>query len=222
MRSAKRTGQIIGLLIFVQLICGLLVSFVLLSPLASSQGFLENAAGSSLQLSLAVVFWFAAGALSIAIAITAWPIFRQYSSAMALWFLSLGVASFALFAVENATVMSMLYLSKSYVAESAPDPALYKALGAVVRSAYAWVGNTSALVAEAMILVHFSILYRFALIPRALSGFGFVAVLLKIIAITMPFFGYPAVMLMVFPMIVGYVALALWLIAKGFEERPSQ
>ena len=220
MKTPKRVGQIIGLLIFIQLICGLLVTFVFLRPLAAPQGFLQDAAASPLQLSLAVFFWFLAGTLSIAIAITAWPIFRRYSSAMALWFLSLGVISFSLFAVENATVMSMLSLSQSYVAAETPDPALYKGLGTVARSAYVWVGNVSALVAEAMILVHYSILYRFALIPRALSAFGLAAVLLKIIAIAMPFFGYPVIMLMVLPMILGHVALALWLMAKGFEEQP--
>lgn len=220
MRSAKRIGQIIGLLIFVQLICGLLVAFVLLRPLTEPAGFLENASGSSIQLGLAVVLWFVAGALSIAVAITAWPIFRQYSSTMALWYVSLSVVSFSLFAVENVTVMSMLSLSQAYTAAAAPDPALFKAMGAVVRSAYVWAGNTSGLVAEVMILVHYSILYRFDLVPRALSAFGLAAVLLKIIAITMPFFGYPVVMLMVLPMVFGYVALAAWLMAKGFEERP--
>ena len=220
MGSAKRIGQIIGLLISVQLVCGMLVSFVLLRPLTAPPGFLENAAGSSLQLSAAVVLWFATGALSIAIAITAWPIFRQYSSTMALWYLSLALVSFSLFAVENATVMSLLSLSQAYAAAGDPDPALFKALGAVVRSAYIWAGNTSALVAEAMIFVLYCILYRFILIPRALSALGLVAVLLKITAIMMPFFGHPVVLLMVLPMVLGYVALALWLMAKGFEERP--
>lgn len=220
MRSAKRIGQIIGLLIFVQLACGLLVTLVLLRPLTTPPGFLENAAGSSLQLSVAVVLWFVTGALSIAIAITAWPVFRQYSSTMALWFLSLGVVSFSLLAVENATVMSMLSLSQAYAAAGAPDPELFKALGAVVRSAYTWAGNTSGLVGEAMILVLYCILCRFVLIPRALSAYGLVAVLLKITAITMSFFGHRVVLLMVLPMVLGYLALALWLIAKGFDVRP--
>jgi hypothetical protein len=219
-RSAKRIGQIIGLLIFAQLACGLVVTFVLLRPITTPPGFLENAAGSSLQISVAVVLWFVTGALSIAIAITAWPVFRQYSSTMALWFLSLGVVSFSLLAVENATVMSMLSLSQAYAAVAAPDPELFKALGAVVRSAYIWTRNTSGLVGEAMILVLYCILYRFVLVPRALSAFGLVAVLLKVIAIMMPFFGHRVILLMVLPMVLGYLALALWLIARGFDERP--
>jgi hypothetical protein len=220
MRSAKRIGQIVGLLITVQLICGLLVSFVLLRPLTEPPGFLENAAGSSLQLSAAVILWFVTGALSIAIAITAWPIFRRYSATMALWFLSLSVVTFSLFAVQNGTVMSMLSLSRAFAETGTADAALFEALGAMVSAAYVWAGNTSGLVAEATIFVFYCILHRFSLIPRALSAFGLVAVLLKITAITMLFFGLPFVLPMVLPMVVGYVALALWLMAKGFQERP--
>jgi hypothetical protein len=131
----------------------------------------------------------------------------------------LGVITFSLLAVENATVMSMLSLSQGYAAAGTPDPGHYKALAAVVRSAYIWARNTSGLVGEIMVLVLFFIVYRFVLIPRALSAFGLVAVLLKIAAITMPFFGYRVVLPMVLPMVLGYLALALWLLAKGFNER---
>ena len=135
MRSAKRIGQNIGLLILLQLAAGLLVIFVLLPPLTTPPGFLENAAASSLQLGVAVVLWFAAGALSIAIAIAAWPLFRRYSSAMALWLVALSVVVFSLLAVENATVMSMLSLSQDYAAAGAPDSEVFKTLGGVGWSA---------------------------------------------------------------------------------------
>ena len=218
--SAKRTGQIIGLLIFVQVAAGLLVSFVLLRPLTTPPGFLENAAGSSLQLSFAVLLWFVTGALSIGIAIAAWPIFRQHSSTMALWFLSLSVVTFSLLAVENGTVMSMLSLSRDYAAAGAADAEVFKALGVVVRSARNWAHLASALVGDTSIFVLYCMLHRFALIPRALSTFGLVAATLKITALTMPFFGHRVVLLMVLPLALSYLALALWLMAKGFEERP--
>jgi hypothetical protein len=220
MRSPKRIGQIIGLLILAQVAVGSLVYFVLLRPLTTPPGSLETAAANSLQLSVAVVLYFAVGALSTGIAIAAWPVFRQYSSRMALWFLSLSVVVFSLLAVENGTVMSMLSLSQAYAAAGAPDDELFEALGVVVRSARNWAHLTTALVGEGVILVLFSILYRFALVPRALAAFGLVAGMLKITALTMPFFGHPVVVPMTLPLALGYLALALWLMAKGFKERP--
>ena len=220
MKTPKRTGQIIGRLIFVQLIFGLLVSFVLLQSLSAPAGFLESAAGSALELSLGVLLWLATGALLIAIAITAWPLFKHYSEALALWYVSMSVLTFALFAIEGIAVMSMLSLSQDYIAADTQDPEQLKALGAVVRTAYIWAGNTSGLVSEATIFMFYCILYRFTLVPRALSGFGLVAVFLKITAIAMLFFGLPFFLLMVLPMILGYVALAFWLTVKGFQAQP--
>lgn len=222
MRSPKRAGQIIGQLILVQLACGLLVSFVLLGSLTAPQGFLESMAGSSVQVSLAVLLWLVTGSLSIAIAITARSFFSQFSPTMALWYLVLSVITFSLFAVENVAVMSMLTLSQKYTATVPEDGGYIEALGQVVRTAYIWAGNISALVAEVTILVLYCILYRYLLVPRALSAFGLVAVSLKITAITMLFFGLPFILLMVLPMVLAYITLAIWLTIKGFDERPER
>lgn len=40
-----------------------------------------------------------------------------------------------------------------------------------------------------MLLVLYGVLYRFALVPRVLAGFGLAAVLLQIVTVTMPLFG---------------------------------
>ncbi len=139
---------------------------------------------------------------------------------MALWFLSLNVVTFSLFAVENGIVMSMLSLSQDYAAAGAADAEVFEAVGVVIGSARNWAHLTSALVGDSTIFVLYCVLYRFALIPRALSAFGLITAMLKISALTMPFFGHRVVLPMVLPVALSYLALALWLMAKGFEERP--
>lgn len=218
MRSAKRTGQTIGLLILAQVTAGPIVNFGLLRPI-TTPGFLANAVGSSLQLGVAVVVLFVTGALSIGIAVTAWPVFREYSPRMALSLLSLGVASFSVAAVENCSVMSMLSLSQAYAAADTADPGVFEALGVVVRAARRWAHVTNLLVGGGMIFIFYSILYRFALVPRALSAFGLAAALLHIAAVTMAFLG-PYVFPLMIPLGVSYLAIALWLMAKGFDEGP--
>jgi hypothetical protein len=64
---------------------GILVNFVLAAPLFGSPGFLVNAAPHSLQIALSVLLGLVTGALSLAIAITAFPII-PYALALALWF----------------------------------------------------------------------------------------------------------------------------------------
>src|SRR6266849_10795752 len=104
MRSAKSTGRLIGVLLFVQL-AGLIVPFVFLHPLMTGpRDFLANAAGASLQIRVAVFLLFANCALTIGISIAAWPVFRQYSERMALSLVAVSVILFSLQAVDNAHI----------------------------------------------------------------------------------------------------------------------
>jgi hypothetical protein len=223
MRSAKSTGRLIGMLLFVQL-AGLIVPFVLLHPLTrGSREFLANAAGASLQIRVAVFLLFANCALTIGIAVAAWPVFRQYSEAMALWLVAVSVIMFSLQAVDNAHVLSMLSLSQQYAQAGGPDE-LFQTLAAAVGSARRWAHFTELLVIDCWIFLLYSVLYRFALVPRALAAFGLITVMLHFTGIPLPgFLGYSIVTLMGVPMGLSHLALALWMMAKGFEERlPSQ
>ena len=223
MKSAKSTGRLIGVLLLVQL-AGLIVPFVLLHPLTTGpRDFLANAAGASLQIKVAVFLLFANCALTIGIAIAAWPVFRQYSQAMALWLLAASVIMFALQAVDNAHILSMLSLSRQYAEAGGPDE-LFQTLAAAVGSARRWAHFTELLVIDCWIFLLYSVLYRFALVPRALAAFGLLTVMLHFTGIPLPgFLGYSIVTLMGVPMALSHIGLALWLMAKGFSERlPSQ
>ena len=223
MRSAKRAGRIIGILLFVQL-AGLIVPFVLLHPLTKGpRDYLANAAGSSFQIKVAVFLLFANCALTIGIAIAAWPVFRQYSERMALWLVAVGVIMFTLQAVDNAHILSMLSLSQQYAEASGPDE-LFQTLAVVVGSARRWAHYSELLVIDCWIFLLYSILFRFAVAPRTLAAFGLLTVLLHFTAIPLRgLLGYSMVTLLGMPMGLGHLALAVWLMAKGFQGRlPSQ
>jgi hypothetical protein len=223
MKSAKSVGQLIGMRLVVQL-AGLIVPFVLLHPLTRGpRDYLANAAGASFQVKVAVFLLFANCALTIGIAIAAWPVFRQYSEAMALWLLAVSVIMFSLQAVDNAHMLSMLSLSQRYAEAGGPDE-LFQVLAAAVGSTRRWVHFTELLVIDCWIFLLYSVLYRFAVAPRALAAFGLLTVMLHFTGIPLPgFLGYSIVTLMGVPMALSHIALALWLMTKGFEERlPSQ
>lgn len=217
MVATRIAGRIIGVLILAQMVGGVLVNFVLAAPLFGAPGFLVNAAPHALQISASVLLGLATGALAVGIAITAFPVFRQYSQAMALWFVALAVVSLSVATVENMNVMSMLSLSESYAKASAADRDRFEALRIVVASARNWAHYIGLIVAGATLFVLYAVLYRFALVPRALAAFGLVAVILQISAVAMPLFGQSIVFLMLAPLGVSQLLLALWLIAKGFR-----
>ena len=74
---------------------------------------------------------------------------------------------------------------------------------------------------DAWIFLLYILLYRFAIVPRVLAAFGLITVMLHFTGITLPLFlGYRSVTLMGATMALSHVAVALWLLAKGFAEPP--
>src|SRR5512141_3150998 len=94
MLPAKRVGRTVGILLFVQLV-GLTLPFILLLPMTTGD-FLEKAAGIALQVRVAVLLLFANGVLTIAIAITAFPVLREHGQRMALWLPAFSVIWFSM------------------------------------------------------------------------------------------------------------------------------
>ena len=218
MSAAKSASRVIGVLILAQMVGSVLVNFVLTASLFGEPGFLVNAATHSLQIALSVPLGLAAHALPIAIAITAFPFFRQHASTLALWLIALATVGLAVAAVEQMNVMSMLSLSEAYTQASAAERAPFESLRIVVVSARNWSHFIVLIIGGSANFVLYAALYRSALVPRALAAFGLAAASLQLVAVSMPLFGASVVFVLLAPMGVSQLALALWLIAKGFRD----
>jgi hypothetical protein len=222
MRSANSVGRVIGVLVLVHFAAALTVPFVLLERVRRSEGLLANAAASPVQVRSAVLLLFVGSALAVGIAITALPVLRRYSPAMALWLLALAVAGFSLQAVDNGALLSMLSLSQEYAKAGAAQAELFQGLGVVAGSARKWAHYSYLLVVGSWLFLFYAVLYRFALVPRALAALGLVGSMLQIAGVTMRgLLGYSPLTVLAMPLAPIHVALGVWLMAKGFHERPG-
>src|SRR2546426_79895 len=216
MGSPRSTARWVGVLLLVQL-AGLIVPFVLLLPMVPAD-FVEKAAASSSQVRTAVLLLFWNCALTVGLSIVLWPLFRQHVESLALLLVAVSAIMFSLQAVDNAYLLSMLTLSKQYVDEGARGE-LVRAMAMAVRSTRRWIHYSELLSIEAWIFVFYSLLYRAALVPRALSVFGLLTVVCHFTGIVLPFFlGYSSVVALGVPMGLSHLGVALWLVIKGFEE----
>ena len=223
MRSLRSTGRITGVLLLLHLATGLITPYVMLRPLAAPLTFNANDAAKSFQVRLSVMLLFVGGAITIAIAVTALPVFRQYASALAVWVIALAIANFSLQCVENAAWMSMFNLSQDFgkLGASANVDA-YNLIAAAVRSAWKWVHYTHLLIMVSWMFILFVTLWRSALVPRVLAALGMLTTLMQITGITLPqFIPYPSPYptAMGLPLGFVYLALSVWLMVKGFEAR---
>ena len=225
MISAKRTGRTVGLLLLLHLLTGLMVPYILLQPLSRPRTFAESSLANPLQVRLAVMMLFVGGALTIVIAITAMPLFRKSSYALALWLFGLAIANFALQGGEIAGYMSLFTFSQSYISANPADLGMYELVGATVRSAWKWIHYTHLLIMVAWIFSLGVMLGRSALAPRILGVLLVITSVLQITGITLPqFLGYrsPNPMAMGMPLGFVYLALSIWLMVKGFNPKGEE
>ena len=89
----------------------------------------------------------------------------------------------------------------------------------MVRSARKWAHYMNLIVMGGTVFVLYGTLDRFVLVPRALAAFGLAGAMLQLVAVTMPLFGHRIVFLLILPLGLSHLALAVWLLAKGFAER---
>src|SRR5437763_5552582 len=101
------------------MIAGALVNFVLEAPLFGTPGFLVNAASHSRQIAIGALLGLVVEALSVGIAVMAFPIFSERSRALAQWFFALAVVVLAVAVVEAAAVMSIVSVSEAYATAGA-------------------------------------------------------------------------------------------------------
>ena len=221
MRSPVTTGRTVGILLLLQLVTGLMAPYMMLRPLGDLFTYNGSDPSKSFQVRLSVMLLFLGAVIVLAISFTAGPALRERGRVIALWVIALAVVNFSLQCVENAGWMSMFNFSQDYVRAAGTNLATYQIVGASVRSYWKWVHYTHLLFMVIWMFVLFLAFWRAALIPRVLAAVGMLTTLMQITGITLPqFIPYPAppMNVMGLPLAFAYVAIAGWLIVKGFRE----
>lgn len=218
MKTNKTVGRLIGALLLAQL-AGLSVPFIVLMPGVTTD-YLNAAVPMAGSIRVAVFLLFANAAVTLGIAIAAFPVFREYSARMALWLTAISTAWLVMQSVDNAHILSMLSLSQRYTEAAGANAELYNIVGAQVRSTRVWVHYTELLVIDMWFALLYGALLRFRFVPRVLGWFGLLAVVLHLVGIPLAMFiGYPSIPQLGFSLAISHVVIGGWLVVKGFPER---
>ncbi len=221
--TTVRVGRGFGGLLLVQL-AGLILPFVLLLPLG--RDFLVTAAPSAGAIRTAVILLFANGGLTIGLSLIAARMLRGGGDTGPLWLVAAGVIMCLTQAVDNACALSMLTASERVAAGGGPADAL-QVVGEAIRIVRQWTHTVAILAIDVWIASLYLLLHRRRVIPGALAIFGLVTVGLHVVGIPLrSLLGYGPLASMGMPMALGHLALAAWLIAKGWppadpEEPPA-
>lgn len=211
-------GKWIGALVLFQL-AGLIVPFVLLDP-SIKPNFLSVSPAHAATVKTAVFLLFANAAITLGIALAAYPELRHYSLRAAALLLVISTVWVVMQSVDNAHILSMLSLSIRNAEAPAANADMLNMLAAQVRSTRIWIHYTELLVIDVWMAVFYGVLFAYRLIPRTIGVIGFVAIAIHLFAIPLAMFiGYPNGGYLGASLALSHVLIGGWLLAKGFPGR---
>jgi hypothetical protein len=216
--SLKHAGQAVGLLLLAQSAAAPVVNFRLTRPVVRSPELLANVAAGASQVRGAALLLFAMGALAVGIAVTASSALRRHGERLALWLLALGTIECVVHVIEGMVLLALVSLGQE-AAGAAGDAAAFRAAGVALRAGCVWGHYVGMLVGGGTALMLYALLYRSAVVPRALAALGVGAAALAMAAVAMPMLGYSMALPLLAPLGLCHVLLVLWLLACGFQER---
>lgn len=218
--SSRRAARTAGILFLVSYV-GFSIGTALLAPTVDPSRDLATIYPDRTQVVVGVLFEYVNIAAVVGFAVLLYPHLKRYGEGLALGYVACRILEGAAYVFAMVSTLSLITLSKEAVAAGAPDvPAYEVARSAALGEGY-WATQmaTVAFVLGAAVL--YSLLYRSQLVPRFISVWGLIAIVLLVAAnIVVPDVseGFEPAALMYVPMVANELFLAGWLIFKGLTS----
>ncbi|MGY5859005.1 MAG: DUF4386 domain-containing protein [Candidatus Thorarchaeota archaeon] len=220
MESEKRTARIVGILFLIASATPLL-SFIGFISIYDAN-YLTLVAANRVPMMLGVLGMLTMAAAIVGITIAIYPVLKKHNENLALSYIAARVFESIFVVFSVISLVAIFSLSHVYVHATAPVVSYFETSGALLLESFAWAGHLLDIpfVLSALILNY--MLYKFELVPKWLSIWGFVG--------AMVYFGFifslifMGVSVEIFAALLGIqeMALAVWLIVKGFSSGATE
>jgi Domain of unknown function (DUF4386) len=220
MGSNRRTALSAGVLFIVATVASL-AGTALSGAIVNDPDRLTLAATNASLLAGGALLQLVAAGASVGIAISLYSVLKQWGAGMAVGSVVFRTLEAAMYAIGAVSLLSLLPLARQFTDAGATERASLATLGKAflgVRDEAAVAGVLAFCVGA---LLYSWLLYQSNLVPRWLSGWGIVALLLMFAACLLAVFNERPVtsyVILALPIGLQEMVLALWLIAKGFSS----
>lgn len=222
--NANRTiARIAGVLFITATVANILGNVGFLNPILNNPDYLLKIFVNENRVILGALFLLIGAFACAGIAISLYPILRRYHEGLALGSVGFRIIEGVLYIVGIIGVLLLLTLSQEFVKAGAPASSYFQTSGVLLRAEYDWANLTGILAFYLGALMYYAIFYQSKLIPRWLSGWGFVGATLGLVASMFVLFGLIGQLSTIqvvlnLPIGVQEMVLAIWLIGKGFNS----
>jgi hypothetical protein len=220
MNTYRKTAIIVGVLYIIGTVTGIL-SVVFTSAIFNAPDFLGQASANQSQIITGALFVLMMGFSLALIPVLLFPILKKQNEAMALGYVVFrGALETVTTIITAISWLLLLPLSQEYVKGSPLAAPYFQTFGTLLRG----IGDLpmGAFVFGLGALIFYSLLYQSKLIPRWLSIWGLIAIVLHLTTGLLILFGLQtgfdtSNLVMNFPIFLQEMVMAVWLIVKGFN-----
>jgi hypothetical protein len=219
--TTYRGSAIAAGVLFILCSAASILSIVPLGAVVSAPVDFARLAANDSRVVLTALIEFIWAATGMGIAIALYPVLRKFNPALALGSVAGRVVENVFVLVGALSLLVLLTVSQQSAGSAVPSS--FQALGDALVAVRDWVHGFVALIPFGIgVFMYYCVLYRSRLVPRWLSGWGLVAVVLSVVATLYAGFtqefGFTTVNnVLNIPIGIQEMVLAVWLIAKGFS-----
>ena len=224
MDSNRRTALTAGVLFIVATVASLLGTAVEQPALRGTDRFIE-VAGNATLVSAGGLLEFIAAGTSVGIAISMYPVLRNWSPALALGSVVFRTIEAVMYGAAAVSLLSLLSVAQSFTRAAIGDRAPLQVIGDSLLGARQEFVLAGVFAFGLGALMYYAVFYKSRLIPRWLSAWCIAAVLLILVACVSALFSGNAVttyVILILPIAVQEMVLAVWLIARGLTSSALQ
>src|SRR3954471_4879796 len=223
MNSNKKAAKIVGVLFILAAVTAV-IGLILYDPILNGPDYLIKGSEHANQVILGALMELILVATAIGTATIMFPFLRKYNETIALWHVCFRFLEAVIITVGVISVLSLLTLSREFVAAGAPDTASFQASGTLLKAVHDWTFLLGPLFMLGINTMMYSyIFYKSKLVPRFIPILGMTGATLVFICALLVMFGVIQQVsvwggILALPIAANEMILAVWLIVKGFNE----
>jgi hypothetical protein len=223
MNADRKTARMVGVFYIAATVAGI-VGLAFSDPVVSASDYLTKVSANESQVLIGALFELIMAVAVAGIAITVYPVLRRHNASIAVGYVGARIVEGVLLIVGTISLLTLLTLSQEFVEAGTPGGSYFQTSGELLLAVRDWGGHVVLDVAVFPLgaVIFYYLLYQSNLVPRWLSGWGLVgavlywaAGLLVMFDLTDPFSTIQVVFQA--PLGLQEMALAVWLIVKGFN-----
>jgi hypothetical protein len=219
MNAHRKTAIVVGVL-FIIATAFLFIGESVYAPVLTTPDYLETAYPARITAILGILLEFACVLSIPLIPVFLFPVLRKHSETLALGYIVFRLFEAVLFVLDEINKLMNIDLSQRYLADQGVDAAYLQNAGLSIQAWNEWSFSFYVFIFAIGAMMLYTVLYRSQLIPRWLSGWGFISAVLIFTGVLLGMLEFDLdafELIFVVPIAVQEMVMALWLIVKGFN-----